>query len=169
MHSVTSQSRPNSRTVVAAAASPSSVSGHTLPKRRRRKPTATGSAIARKTAVLPLQSVNHAQLLDQHPVNFQVSSSSIDMSAAGSVSRKHKRTRFSTLHEDADTIIEALVSRTHLPQSVAEKVVQARAGTPYVTSNPDKLCARVQALQQLLGPDNAAMALKRHPALVAYR
>jgi hypothetical protein len=169
MHSVTFQSRPNSRTVVAAAASPSSVSGHTLPKRRRRKPTATGSAIARNTAVLPQQSVNHAQLLDQHPVDFQVSSSSIDMSAAGSVSRKHKRTLFSTLHEDADTIIEALVSRTHLPQSVAEKVVQARAGTPYVTNNPDKLCARVQALQQLLGPDNAAMALKRHPALVAYR
>jgi hypothetical protein len=169
MHSVTSQSRKNIRTVVAAAASPSSVSGHTLPKRRRRKPTATGSAIALDTAVLPLQSVKHAQLLDQQPVEIQVSSSSIDMSAAGSVTRKHKRTRLTKLHEDADTIMEALVTRTQLPQSVAEKVVQARAGTPYVTSNPDKLCARVQAVQQLLGADNAAMALKRHPALVAYR
>lgn len=166
------QSRSNCRGTVSAAASPS-VQDHTLPRRRRRKSSSAASSQSPPphSPVRHQPPVNHVQGLGHlaSEVGASSSSSSIGAPAAGPASRKQRRTRLARLHEDAHLLVDSLVSRTQLPRAVAEKVVRARSGTPYVTSNPDKLCARVQHLQQLLGAENAEMALRRTPHLVSYR
>lgn len=69
----------------------------------------------------------------------------------------------------SEQLIAALVSRTQLPHATAGRVVAARSKTPSIPTQPDKLCDRVQCLQQLLGTVNAELALRRCPSIVAYR
>lgn len=71
--------------------------------------------------------------------------------------------------DDTPGLLQTIASRTQLPEAIVERVLAARSSTPGISSDADKLCHRIQHLQQLLGPDNANTALHRFPSLVAYR
>jgi hypothetical protein len=68
-----------------------------------------------------------------------------------------------------DDLIDILVTATQLPRATAERVVAARHSSTGIPQQPDKLCRRVQCLQQLLGTDNADLALRRYPSILAHR
>lgn len=83
-------------------------------------------------------------------------------------SRKHQSQESQA--EFAEQVINCLVQQAQLPKALAEHVVTTLIkGTPGMPSQPKEVCRRVRCLQELLGVDNALMALKRSPYLVAYR
>jgi len=65
-------------------------------------------------------------------------------------------------------VVAALVSTAKISQKLAECIVSARGATG-ISADPEELCQRVQLLQQLLGQQNANLALQRFPNLTTYR
>lgn len=64
-------------------------------------------------------------------------------------------------------VVAALVSTAKISQKLAECIVSARGATG-ISADPEELCQRVQLLQQLLGQQNANLALQRFPNLTTY-
>lgn len=104
------------------------------------------------------------------PAENPDSSSSSDSQDGPQLSRRRIRHPCITKPKtNPDDLIDILVNRTQLPRTTAEKVVAARNSSTSIPQQPDKLCHRVHCLQQLLGTDNAELALRRFPSIVAYR
>lgn len=123
--------------------------------RRRRKPTFVEAAVASgDDATRPAKRPRHQQQqLEQCPTG----------------TRSRRPFASAPQQPTNEQLIAALVSRTQLPHATAERVVAARSKTPSIPTQADKLCDRVQCLQQMLGTANAELALRRCPTIVAYR
>lgn len=85
---------------------------------------------------------------------------------------RRRRRRAGYADPDTDNqaaLVHQLVATTQLPQATAEHIVAAKRHFRSIPWEPNKLCARVQHLQRLLGQQYAEQALRRYPNLVSFR
>lgn len=113
----------------------------------------------------------------EHTASLNTSTeTSTSCDADGGISVKGRRRQRSTTglgrprkpRTPCADVVAALVSTANISQKLAECIVSARGATG-ISADPEELCQRVQLLQQLLGQQNANLALQRFPNLTTYR
>lgn len=136
-------------------------------QQRQQQPARRSSArlFTAAAAVPPLQPPPPAAAPHSCQANSKHSDGAQQQQQPPARRRRKAAARSST---DSEQLVQALVERTALSPAAARHILaaaQRQAGFP---RDAAKLCGRVAALQQLLGPEHAGAALRAFPRLVTY-